>query len=105
IVFDDKQTVVLRAGVMERDAAGHLHPHCGFARAFFAENDRSRRVGWIAVDLVPGRVISEVAATVFEYRVRLGIFLGKRIDRDAVVLEELLNAHWQAYFGGEKWGP
>ena len=80
-------------GVVEGDAAGHLQPHGRFAGALFAEDDRRGRVGRVAVDLVPGRMIRGVAAALLEDGIRLRILLRKRIDGDAVVLEQLLNAH------------
>ena len=80
-------------GVVERDAAGDLHPHGRFAGALFAEHDRRGRVGRVAVDLVPGGMIRGVAAPLLEDGVGLRILLRKRIDGDAVVLEQLLDAH------------
>ena len=93
VVLDDEQPVVLRPGVVQRDAAGHLQPHGRFAGAFFAEDDRRGRVGRVAVDLVPGGVVGRVAAALLEDRIGLRVLLGKRIDGDAVVLEQLLDAH------------
>ena len=93
VVLDDEQPAVAGLGVVQRDAAGHLHPHGRFAGALFAEDDRRGRVGRVAVDLVPGRVVGGVAAALLEDGVGLRILLGKRIDGDAVMLEQLLDAH------------
>ena len=38
-------------------------------------------------------MVGQVAAAILEYRIRLRVFLSKRIDGNTVVLEELLNAH------------
>ncbi len=80
-------------GVVKRDPAGHLHPHGRFAGALFAEHDRRGRVGRVAVDLVPRGMVGRVAAAVLEHGVGLRIFFRERIDGDAVVLEQLLDAH------------
>ena len=93
VVFDDEQPAVLRPGVVQRDAADHLHPHGRFAGALFAEDDRRGRVGRVAVDLVPGGMVREVAAALLENGIGLRVLLRKRIDGDAVVLEQLLDAH------------
>jgi hypothetical protein len=45
-------------------------------------------------------MIRGVAAAFLEDRIRLCILLGKRVDRDAVVLQKLLNSHETSVVGG-----
>ena len=93
VVLDDEDPRVGMRAIVLGEVPGDLQPQRRLARPFFAEDDRRARVGGIAVDLVPGGMIDAGDAVVFEDRIGLRIFLGKRIDADAVVLEELLNFH------------
>ena len=93
VVLNDEQPAGVRLRIVQRDPAGHLHPHGRLAGALFAEDDRRGRLGRVAVDLVPHGMIGRVAAALLEDRVGLRVFLRERIDRDAVVFEQLLDAH------------
>ena len=79
--------------VVFRQMLGDLQPHGRLARALFAEHDRRGRIGRIAVDFVPGRMVHAGDAVFLEHRIGLRIFLGERIGGDAVMFEELLNLH------------
>ena len=72
---------------------GDLQTDGRLAGPFFAEHDRRRRVGRIAVDFVPRRVIHAGDAVFLEHRIGLRIFLGERIGGDAVMFEKLLDLH------------
>src|SRR5262249_12851303 len=72
---------------------GELQAHGRFSRTLLAENDRRRRLRGIAIDLVPRGMVRALDAELFEDRISLSIFLGKRIAGDAVVIEKLLNFH------------
>ena len=75
-----------------------LQPHGGLARPLFAEHDRRGRLGRIAVDLVPGRMIRAGDAEFLEDRIGLRVFLGKRIGANAVMFEKLLRFHAGSWF-------
>ena len=55
---------------------------------FFAEHDRSGRIGRIAVDLVPGRMIRVAMQCSLNTGSVCGVFLGERIARDAVMFQK-----------------
>ena len=63
-----------------------------FCPPFFAGRSKWR-VGRIPVDFVPSWMVRQVATAIPEYGVRLRVLLGKRIDGNAVMLQELLNAY------------
>ena len=70
-----------------------LQPHGRLAGPFFAEHDRRGRLGRIAVDLVPGRMVRAGDAVFLEDRIGLRVFFGERIACDAVMFEKLLRLH------------
>jgi hypothetical protein len=78
---------------MPLEVPHHLQLEGRLARALLTEHDRRARVGGIPVDLVPGRMKRRLQTGPLEDRVVLGVFLGERVARDAVVLEELVDFH------------
>ncbi len=47
----------------------------------------------IAIDFIPAGMVCAGDAMLFKYRIGLRVFVGKRIDRDSVMFEKLLNFH------------
>ena len=80
-------------GVVFGQAVGDLQPQGRLARALLAKHHRSGRLGGIAVDLVPSRMVGVADAASLEDQVRLRVFVGKGICDDAVMFEKLLDLH------------
>ena len=93
IVVDDEYATVWMVAVEEFQVSGDLQPHRRLARPFLTEDDRSRRLGWIAEHLVPRRVEGAADAVILEDLIGLRVFLRERIVGDAVVLEKLRCFH------------
>ena len=93
VVLDDIHPLLGMRPIMLVEMADDLQPHGRLARPFFAEHHGGGRLGRIAVDLVPGRMKGAVDAVFLEDRIGLGVFLGERIDLDAVMCEEAVGFH------------
>ena len=94
VVFDDEDPLLRMRAVVVGQMPGDLQPQGRLARPLFAEHDRRGRLGRIAVDFVPRRMVHAGDAMLLEHRIGLRIFLGERIGGDAVMIEELLDFHW-----------
>ena len=93
VVLDHERPGVGMIGVVVGQVPDDLQPQGRLARALLAEHDRRGRLGRIAVDLVPGRMIGVGDAVALEDQVGLGVFVGKGIRRDPVMFEKRLDFH------------
>ncbi len=93
VVLDDEHPRERMGLIVLAQMPRDLQPQGRFAGPFLAEHDRSGRLGRIAVNLVPGRMMRAGDAEVLEDRIGLGVFLGERIGANAVVFEKLLCVH------------
>ncbi len=81
VVVNDQQALTGVLAIVFRQMTGDLQTHGGFARSFLAKHDCRGRFGRVAVDLVPGRMISADNAVILKHRVGLRILFGKGIPR------------------------
>jgi len=93
VIVNDKQAAIRTAAIVLLQVLGNLQPHRRLAGAFFAEHNRRGRLVRVAVNLVPRRMKSARNTVLFEDPVRLRILLGKRIPRDPMMFQKLLNSH------------
>lgn len=94
VIVTDDVDAVFRMLVVEFDQMLiHLQPHRGFSRSLGAEDDGGGRFGRVAVNLVPGRMISVLDAVLLEHGIGLRILFGEGVSEDAVVFEKSLSIH------------
>ena len=93
VVMDDERAAPRVVLIVLTKVSRNLETNRGLSRAFFAEDDRRRRIARIAEHLVPARMVRARDAMILENKVRLRIFLREWVAGDAVMFEELRKSH------------